>query len=69
MVRITTFLPAGSCTWCRKETEVVRAAFDNNKFLQDTPLCFKCFQRAIRVYHAQSQDVAPSLRLCDGQPA
>lgn len=51
-VTLSEFHEAASCTWCEREIESVSATFESG-FLTDAPMCWKCLQKAVRVYHRQ----------------
>jgi len=36
------------CTWCEKDRESVTVSFDDG-FLKDSPLCWSCLQKAVKV--------------------
>lgn len=54
---------ASKCNWCEKEAEGITVEFAEN-FLHKGPLCFKCFQQAVRVHYKQyqSSDLTPSTK-------
>ena len=43
-----------SCIWCEKMKETVTVDFNNESFLKKGPLCWKCLQQAVKVYHKQN---------------
>ena len=48
-----------TCTWCEKERECVTASFED-KFLSNSPLCWKCLQTAFKVRSRQQPDRKPT---------
>jgi hypothetical protein len=51
-VTLTTYHEKATCTWCEREKECVTVNFDD-AFLQNTPLCWKCLQKAVKVRNRQ----------------
>lgn len=53
-VSLTAWHDKSGCTWCDKEKECVTVTFDNG-FLKNSPLCWPCLQKAVRVRYRQQQ--------------
>ncbi len=51
-VHLTVWHDSATCVWCEKAKECVTVSFQDG-FMKDTPLCWKCFAKAVKVRSQQ----------------
>ena len=56
-VSLTAWHDKQSCTWCEKERECVTVSFEDG-FLRNSPVCWGCLQKAVRVRSRQQDKPA-----------
>jgi len=57
-VKLTQWHDSTTCTWCEKDREAVTVDFSDG-FLKQTPLCWSCLQKAIKVRCRQAPTPLP----------
>ena len=60
-VKVSAYHESAECVWCEKATEGVTVDFDDN-FLRNATICWKCFQKSVRVRSRQERQTTPSKR-------
>ena len=52
LVTLSTWHAEATCVWCERSAECATVSFEDG-FLQDSPLCWKCLAKAVKVRSQQ----------------